>query len=53
MKRFPGAERIITPGWEPAYDGELWRNFLTGQGYAPHKESTFVKFLVASDRALS
>ncbi len=34
LRRFPEAQVIVTPGWEPKYDGEVWRSFLTRQGYA-------------------
>lgn len=35
LVRFPQTERIATPGWEPAYAPEEWREFLTEQGYQP------------------
>jgi hypothetical protein len=35
LARFPTTERIVTPGWEPAYSPEEWSEFLTKQGYQP------------------
>jgi len=37
LRRFPEAQVIVTPGWEPKYDGEVWRGFLTSQDYAQDK----------------
>lgn len=45
LLRFTDCERIITPGWDPKYDGEKWREFLESQGYAAHQENTFIKVI--------
>ncbi len=37
LRRFPEAQVIVTPGWEPKYDGEVWRGFLMRQGYAQNQ----------------
>lgn len=39
----PDCERIITPGWEPGYEGDQWKVFLSGRGYAPHRDNTCTK----------
>lgn len=47
LEEFPDCERVITPGWDPGYDGEQFRAFLQRQGYAPHIENTFIKTINA------
>ena len=45
LQQFSDCERIVTPGWEPKYEGEKWRQFLESRGYVPHEENTFIKSL--------
>lgn len=47
--RFPGARRMLTPGWEPGYETAEWQAFLQRMGYspAPDLERAFVKVLEA------
>jgi hypothetical protein len=51
LRRFPDCERVVTPGWEPDYDGDRWREFLRGRGYAPHVENTFIKHVSRAEVA--
>ncbi len=41
--RYPTAERLVTPAWEPVYDRTRYQSFLTGLGYQPLTEGTFAK----------
>jgi hypothetical protein len=43
LRELPDTEAILTPGWEPKYEPQQWRAFLTEQGYAPHRENTYRK----------
>jgi hypothetical protein len=39
LQRFPAAEQLVTPAWEPVYDRREYRAFLENLGYAcvsPH-----------------
>lgn len=45
LARFPACERIVTPGWEPQYEGTAFRQFLMQQGYVPHRENTYHKVI--------
>lgn len=45
LRELPDVETILTPGWEPSYEGEKFRAFLQSLGYAPHEENTFRKIL--------
>lgn len=38
LDKFPNTERIVTPGWEPAYESEKFQAFLRGRGYAPEAD---------------
>jgi hypothetical protein len=41
--RFPTAQRIATPSWEPGVDTSLWQNFLTNRGYSSATPQAFIK----------
>lgn len=43
LQEVPDCERIVTPGWEPSYEGEGWKRLLSERGYAPHRENTYIK----------
>jgi hypothetical protein len=43
LTEFPDCERILTPGWEPSYEGKQFRAFLASQGFTPHEDNTFIK----------
>jgi len=43
LAEFPDCRAILTPGWEPSYDGAPFRAFLQERGYSPHVENTFRK----------
>ena len=45
LVEFPDCERILTPGWEPSYDGKQFRAFLASQGFKPHEDNTFIKII--------
>lgn len=47
LGRFPDCEQIVTPGWEPKYDGEQFRAFLAARGYSPHRENTYHKMIAS------
>lgn len=44
--RFPMAERIATPGWDPAYSDDEWSAFLTEQGYQPFGDERGVEKII-------
>ena len=41
--RFPTAQRIATPSWEPGVEDATWKSFLTNQGYSPASPQTYIK----------
>jgi hypothetical protein len=43
LREFLDVQTIITPGWEPSYEGEQFRACLQQLGYAPHEENSFKK----------
>ncbi|HZS04822.1 MAG TPA: hypothetical protein VFD58_08300 [Blastocatellia bacterium] len=43
LVRFPDCLKVVTPGWEPKYEGASWREFLKGRGFFPYADNTFIK----------
>lgn len=43
LQEVPECYQIITPGWEPGYEVEQWKSFLSARGYNPHRENTYIK----------
>ncbi len=41
--RFPTAQRIATPSWEPGIETPVWQTFLTKRGYSPATPQAFIK----------
>lgn len=46
--RFPTAQRIATPSWEPGVSDTMWRHFLTDRGYAQHTHQAYAKDITTS-----
>lgn len=48
LRRFPNAERIVTPSWEPIYEDQegVWREFLRSVVYSRLSQQAFVKDVV-------
>lgn len=43
LDRFPHAQRLVTPSWEPQYDREQWQAFLQSRGFARANGRAFGK----------
>ncbi|MDQ3649659.1 MAG: hypothetical protein M3458_05130 [Acidobacteriota bacterium] len=50
LSQFPDCERIVTPGADPSYGDDEWREFLKGQGYQPHRDNTYIKAVTGEVR---
>lgn len=52
LSRFRDCERIVTPGADPSYSDESWREFLKSQAYQPHRDNTFIKLVTREVREI-
>lgn len=43
LDRFPQAQQLVTPSWEPLYPAEQWQAFLGLMGYHPVDHRAFAK----------
>jgi hypothetical protein len=46
VDRFPDAERIVTPAWEPGYGTATWHQFLGELGYTPVSDQACAREVV-------
>ncbi|MGH2370722.1 MAG: hypothetical protein ACRDI2_21300 [Chloroflexota bacterium] len=45
LDRFPNAEQLVTPSWEPLYEPDQWRRFLATRGFAEVGPKAFARAL--------